>query len=74
MAQGRGEGRESRAAMAALASRPEWKEDALVARFIREIQPQLVPTELEIAPLLETVGEHRVPAGLWERLRANFAA
>lgn len=69
-----GEGRESRAAMAALASRPEWKEDTLVARFIREIQPQLVPEELEIAPLLETVGEHRVPAGLWERLRANFAA
>ena len=69
-----GEGRESRAAMAALASRPEWKEDALVARFIREIQPQLTHSELEIAPLLETVGEHRVPAALWEQLRANFAA
>ena len=69
-----GEGKESRAAMAALASRPEWKEDTLVARFISEIQPQLESTELEIAPLLETVGEHRVPAGLWEQLRANFAA
>ena len=69
-----GEGQESRAAMAALAARPEWKEDVLVARFVREIQPQLVATELEIAPLLELDGEHRVPPALWERLRANFAA
>ena len=69
-----GEGQESRAAMATLASRPEWKEDALVARFIREIQPQLVASELEIAPLLNIGGEHRVPAALWERLRANLAA
>ena len=69
-----GEGQESRAAMATLASRPEWKEDALVARFIREIQPQLVVSELEIAPLLGMRGEHRVPPALWERLRANFAA
>jgi hypothetical protein len=69
-----GEGQESRAAMATLASRPEWKEDALVARFIREIQPQLVASELEIAPLLNMGGEHRVPPALWERLRANFAA
>src|SRR3546814_8210563 len=30
-----GEGRESRAAMAALARRPEWKEDAIVKRFAR---------------------------------------
>lgn len=69
-----GEGRESRAAMAALAARPEWKEDALVERFIRQIQPQLSAPELELAPLLELEGEHRVPAALWERLRANFAA
>ena len=69
-----GEGQESRAAMATLASRPEWKEDALVSRFIREIQPQLVASELEIEPLLRLGGEHRVPPALWERLRANFAA
>jgi hypothetical protein len=69
-----GEGQESRTAMAALASRPEWKEDALVARFIREIQPQLAASELEIAPLLDIGGEHRVPAALWEQLRANFTA
>jgi hypothetical protein len=60
--------------MAALASRPEWKEDALVARFVREIQPQLTASELEIAPLLKLDGEHRVPAALWEQLRANFSA
>ena len=69
-----GEGRESRAAMAALAQRPEWQEDALVARFRKEIQPLLVASELEVAPLLEIAGEHRVPALLWERLRANVAA
>ncbi len=69
-----GEGQESRAAMATLAARPEWKEDALVARFAREIQPQLVAAELQIAPLLKLEGEHRVPPALWERLRANFAA
>jgi hypothetical protein len=60
--------------MATLASRPEWKEDALVARFIREIQPQLIASELEMAPLLSIGGEHRIPAALWEQLRANFAA
>ena len=69
-----GEGRESRAAMATLAARPEWKEDVLVERFIREIQPQLVASELQIQPLLKLDGEHRVPAALWEQLRANFAA
>ena len=69
-----GEGQESRAAMATLATRPEWKEDTLVERFIREIQPQLVASELQIQPLLKLDGEHRVPAVLWEQLRANFAA
>ena len=47
-----GEGRESRAAMAALAERPEWREDALVERFARVIRPQLDADELRIAPLL----------------------
>ena len=69
-----GEGRESRAAMAALAARADWREDALVARFAREILPQLDPAELSIEPLLEIEGEHRVPAALWERVRARFAA
>ncbi|RXR08575.1 UDP-N-acetyl-alpha-D-muramoyl-L-alanyl-L-glutamate epimerase [Pseudoxanthomonas composti] len=69
-----GEGRESRAAMATLGERPEWKEDVLVARFNREIRPQLDPTELAVEALLEPQGEHRIPAALWERLRARFAA
>ncbi len=69
-----GEGRESRAAMAALGERPEWREDAIVARFVREILPQLDAGELAIAPLMDIDGEHRVPAALWERLRAQFAA
>ncbi len=69
-----GEGRESRAAMATLAARPEWSEDVLVKRFIQEIQPQLDAAELSIEPLLVLEGEHRIPAAIWERLRANFAA
>lgn len=69
-----GEGRESRAAMAALAERPEWREDEIVERFAREIRPQLTDGDLSIAPLLVLDDEHRVPAALWERLRAHFAA
>jgi hypothetical protein len=69
-----GEGRESRAAMAALATRPEWREDALVERFAREIRPQLDARELDIAPMLVPDDEHRIPAATWNRLRAYFAA
>lgn len=69
-----GEGRESRAAMAALAARPEWREDAVVQRFAREIAPQLDAGELALEPLLVPDAAHRVPPALWERLRAHFAA
>lgn len=69
-----GEGRESRAAMAALGVRPEWREDALVERFVREIQPQLDATALRIEPLLVLDEEQRIPPKLWDRVRAQFAA
>lgn len=69
-----GEGKESRAAMATLAERPEWREDAIVDRFRREIRPQLDAAELGIAPLLVIDDEHRVPPALWDRLRAYFSA
>ncbi|MBA2237753.1 MAG: endonuclease domain-containing protein [Lysobacter sp.] len=68
-----GEGRESRAAMAALAQRPEWKEDALVERFAREIRPQLPGEDLAIDPLLVVDEVHRIPAPLWEGLRAHLS-
>ncbi len=69
-----GEGKESRAAMATLSERPEWREDEIVARFAREIRPQLSPDEQQIAPLLIIDDEHRVPSAVWERLRAQFTA
>ena len=61
-----GEGRESRAAMHALTQRPEWAEDALVARFAAEIAPQLDRGELDLAALLQPSSAHFLP----ERLRA----
>ncbi|MDE2407161.1 MAG: endonuclease domain-containing protein [Xanthomonadaceae bacterium] len=69
-----GEGRESRAAMTLLAQRPDWREDAVVARFAKQILPQLDADALAIEPLLALDDEHRIPAALWERLRARFAA
>jgi hypothetical protein len=68
-----GEGRESRAAMAALAQRPEWREDMLVERFRREIAPQLDADDLRIEPLLVIDEEHRIPPALWQKLRDQFA-
>jgi hypothetical protein len=57
-----GEGRESRAAMFALTQRAEWREDALVARFAKEILPQIDRAELALDPLLTPAGEHFLPA------------
>jgi len=69
-----GEASESRAAMAALVRQPEWREDAVVARFAEEILPQLDREELQIEPLLQPSDEHAVPAALWQRLRDRFAS
>ena len=68
-----GEGRLSRAAMNALSTRPEWREDALVERFAQDILPQLDAAELPIAPLLVLDDEQRIPPQLWERLRAHLS-
>jgi UDP-N-acetyl-alpha-D-muramoyl-L-alanyl-L-glutamate epimerase len=55
-----GEASEARAAFAALAARPEWREDALVARFRDEIAPHVDPAQLQLEPWLEPSGEHGV--------------
>jgi hypothetical protein len=60
-----GEGGESRAAMVALVARAEWREDALVARFVDEIQPQLGDIAT-LADVLVPAGDDRIPP----RLRA----
>ncbi|MDO1530600.1 UDP-N-acetyl-alpha-D-muramoyl-L-alanyl-L-glutamate epimerase [Fulvimonas sp. R45] len=65
-----GEGAEARAAMYALSQRPEWQEDALVARFRAEILPQLDASQLALEPWLEPSAEHRVPARLQGALKA----
>ena len=59
-----GEGRESRAAMMALAARAEWREDALVARFAEEIAPRLAADTPVLDDLLRAEGPHQVPAPL----------
>ena len=69
-----GEGRESRAAMAALAASPSWREDALVARFAREIEPLLDPKDLQVAPLLEASDDHAIPPTLQGALLEDFRA
>jgi hypothetical protein len=58
-----GEALESRAAFAALAQRAEWREDALVARYRREVQPQL-PAPPGLESLMAPHGPHRIPARL----------
>jgi hypothetical protein len=65
-----GEGAEARAAMYALSQRPEWQEDALVARFRSEILPRLDVVQLALEPWLEPSAEHRVPARLQGALKA----
>jgi hypothetical protein len=66
-----GEGRESRAAMAALAARAEWREDALVARFAEEIAPQLAADAPSLDDLLAPQGPHLVPAPLARHVDAD---
>jgi len=65
-----GEGAEARAALASLAERPEWREDALVSRFRREILPQLDSSELALEPWLKPGASHLVPSRLLGALDA----
>ncbi len=69
-----GEGRESRAAMAALAASPSWREDALVARFAATQQPALDPATLRLEPLLAPQGEHGLGKARMEAMSAHFGA
>jgi hypothetical protein len=67
-----GEASEARAAFATLAARPEWREDALVARFRGDIAPQLDAARLALQPWLEPSGEHGIPprfAGALDAIR-----
>jgi hypothetical protein len=67
-----GEASEARAAFALLAARPEWREDALVARFRDDIAPQLDVAQLAMQPWLEPSGEHGIPprfAGALDAIR-----
>ena len=57
-----GEASEARAAFAALAARPEWREDVLVARFREDIAPRLDAAQLALTPWLEQGGSHGVLA------------
>ncbi|HET9819911.1 MAG TPA: UDP-N-acetyl-alpha-D-muramoyl-L-alanyl-L-glutamate epimerase [Rhodanobacteraceae bacterium] len=57
-----GEGAEARAAFATLAARPEWREDALVARFHEEVAPQLDASQRTLESWLAPSDEHDVPA------------
>ncbi|PIV32395.1 MAG: hypothetical protein COS34_13395 [Lysobacterales bacterium CG02_land_8_20_14_3_00_62_12] len=59
-----GEGIESRAALAALAARAEWCEDAVVARFRRDILPGLDSTAINLQTLLQPSGDHFLPPRL----------
>lgn len=67
-----GEGREARAALFELASRPVWREDALVRRFARDIAPHIEPVAL--ASLLEPSAEHGIPHSVWTRVSETFRA
>ncbi len=69
-----GEGRESRAAMAALAASPSWREDAIVARFASDQQPSLDADTLRLDPLLAPQGEHGLGTARMEALSAHFGA
>ncbi|TXK62559.1 UDP-N-acetyl-alpha-D-muramoyl-L-alanyl-L-glutamate epimerase [Alkalisalibacterium limincola] len=68
-----GEGQESRAAFAALAASPAWREDSLVQRFAREVQPQL-GEQPGLASLLPAADTHGIPEAVWAKVSEDFRA
>jgi hypothetical protein len=66
-----GEAVESRAAFTALAIRPEWREDELVARFRTRILPALGASVPPLDALLAPMGPHRIPERLAGLLDAD---
>jgi UDP-N-acetyl-alpha-D-muramoyl-L-alanyl-L-glutamate epimerase len=65
-----GEAQESLAAMSALAERADWAEDALVARFSREIAPHLAAPALSLNQLMQVLPNANMPAGFSGLLEA----
>lgn len=62
-----GEGRESRAALARLAERADWREDSVVRHYAEHIAPAIAaPPRLE--ELLAPKGAHRIPERIWKVL------
>jgi UDP-N-acetyl-alpha-D-muramoyl-L-alanyl-L-glutamate epimerase len=59
-----GEAMESRAAMAELAARADWREDALIQRFCKEIQPHIAAAEISHALQPDADALARLPAAL----------
>jgi len=59
-----GEAEEARAAMAALAGRAEWREDAVVHHFATSILPRLDAATITLERWLAPSHEHRLPARL----------
>ena len=65
-----GEAEESRAALNALASRAEWREDAVVVHFRRRVLPNIGGADLALDRLMMAQGPHHLP----ERLAGLFDA
>ncbi len=65
-----GEMGESRASLAALAKKPEWKDKAVVRRLAPELAGLLVPS---LESLLQPSASHSIPKALLPRLREAFA-
>lgn len=64
-----GEAGEARSALAALSTRPEWRSDALVARFREHVAPHLDAVPRPLETWLGPSGTHAAPATFADALR-----